>query len=521
MAVCLARQEVAAHLGQYARRCTLKAQPMVCCSALIGKSNVPSVSSSAKTSSSVIQRRTLFGSSKIPQLSNILSRSGKELQDVEEEDADDYRERFIPVTRLTLHRMLLQEPNFLTDQEKKMYNEFADALDSAVDNKYKGTLRELNAIFDPINPDKDTLVSKQLSKKQRMDQEFYLLQKLAEVLETANFHELPRPVVERALEDKNTAAKVMVSVDPTKYDVLRFWVLGKEFPPPDVSWYQSLLNRLRGLPQPKPVEYYKRVLVAVRHKRDQKVMLKFFKEVPSNSLEKLLPEGKIYMTKFDQGVLLTMGSTAAVGILIKLVTWMASMEINWSLLLTGVTGLIGARVYGLYKDRRNAYLVDLNRMLYFKNIANNRGVLSLLVDRSCDETFKEVLLTYTYLLTTRAPSIREKGSSEHLPSELGGLSAVQLEKKIEDWVQEKTGSKIEFESSVAINFLKSYGIVQETDDKLFVIPLKTATKTLPYSSQHWMDEVEEEIEGYDREGKPETDEQYKKEAKKEKLIGWQ
>ena len=170
---------------------------------------------------------------------------------------------------------------------------------------------------------------------------------------------------------------------------------------------------------PTPLEYFKRVVVAVRLKKDDKLLLKAFKEVPANALEQLLPDGKVLMTKFDKGVIAASGAIALTGVLAKVVTWLAHMHVEWTLILTGVTGLVGIQAWTTYKNRHLSYVNDHSRMLYFKNIANNRGLLTLLVDRAEDEIFKETLLTYTFLLTSRPPSTMDKDSSEHLPAELG------------------------------------------------------------------------------------------------------
>ena len=88
-----------------------------------------------------------------------------------------------------------------------------------------------------------------------------------------------------------------VSINPDRYDVLRFWVLGKEQPEPEPTFFQRMVNKVRRQ-QPKPqYEYYKRVVVAIRLKKDNKLMLKAFKEVPVNNLEMLLPDGTIRMSK--------------------------------------------------------------------------------------------------------------------------------------------------------------------------------------------------------------------------------
>ena len=172
-------------------------------------------------------------------------------------------------------------------------------------------------------------------------------------------------------------------------------------------------------PAPKPEEYYKRVVVAVRLRRDDKLMLKIFKEVPVNSLEQLLPDGKIMMSRLDKGVLTTSAGIALTGVLAWLVTLLAHIYVPTILIVAAVPTAIGIQSWTSYKNRRNQYLADLNRILYYKNIANNRGLLALLVDRAEDEIFKEALLAYTFLLTNRPPSSLEKGSSDQLPAELG------------------------------------------------------------------------------------------------------
>ena len=210
-------------------------------------------------------------------------------------------------------------------------------------------------------------------------------------------------------------------MNPDKYDVMRYWALGRETPTVEVPWYRALINRVMKQPGPKPVTYYKRVVVAVRLKKDQKLMLKAFKEVPINALEQLLPDGNVKMTKFDKYILSSSVGIAVTGVIAKIVTMLAHVTVDWTLVVTGITGLIGVRAWTVYKNRRNKYLVDLSRMLYFKNIANNRGLITLLVDRAEDESFKEALLTYTFLLASRAPSVKGKDSTDMLPAEIGEI----------------------------------------------------------------------------------------------------
>ena len=210
-------------------------------------------------------------------------------------------------------------------------------------------------------------------------------------------------------------------MDTARYDILRFWSLGRETATVPEPWYRRVLSAVTRSPSPEPREFYKRVVVAVRLKKDDKLMLKAFKEVPVNALEQLLPDGKVVMSKMDRGIITGSLALAGTGLVAKIVAYMAHVPMDWTLVVTTVTGLFGFRWWTVYKNRRNAYLLQLSRMLYFKNIANNRGLLTLLVDRAEDELYKELLLTYCFLLTNRPPSVAARASTEQLSTELGQL----------------------------------------------------------------------------------------------------
>ena len=210
-------------------------------------------------------------------------------------------------------------------------------------------------------------------------------------------------------------------MDSDRYDVLRYWVLGLEQPDPQLTWWQRLLVYLKAMRTTPSVEYYKRVVVAIRLKKDRKLLLKAFKEVPINNLEMLLPDGTLHMTKVDKGILSASVFLALTGVLVKIVTVMAGYNIDLALLVTLVTGGVAGRSWTVYKNKRQSYVLGISRLLYFKNLANNRGLLALLVDRAEDETFKEALLTYTFLLTNRSPSAVVNDATLQNPDELGKL----------------------------------------------------------------------------------------------------
>ena len=157
------------------------------------------------------------------------------------------------------------------------------------------------------------------------------------------------------------------------------------------------LESFIGLKPPVRAERYKRVVIAIRAKKQSKLLLKSFKDIRCANLELLLPDGKIRMNKFDQRVLGGMFAVGATSVVIKLVSFLADYKISWTYIALSVAGVVALRAWTMYKNKRNSYLVRLGQTLYFKSIANNRALLTLLADRAEDEVFKVTLLAYSFL----------------------------------------------------------------------------------------------------------------------------
>ena len=103
------------------------------------------------------------------------------------------------------------------------------------------------------------------------------------------------------------------------------------------------------------------------------------------------------MTQFDQRILAGTLAVGATSVVIKLVSFLADYKISWTYIAISVAGVLALRAWNMYKNKRNSYLVRLSQTLYFKSIANNRALLTLLADRAEDEVFKVTLLAYSFL----------------------------------------------------------------------------------------------------------------------------
>ena len=142
---------------------------------------------------------------------------------------------------------------------------------------------------------------------------------------------------------------------------------------------------------------YKRVIVAARRKGNMKLLIKAFKDIPCENLEFLLPDGKIKMGKLDKIRLAVQSSALMLFIFLTTITSLADLKLEMSLVLAFTFALILARNLAVYKNMRNRYVLDMSQTLYFKSVANNHALLTLIIDRAEDEIYKSALLLYAVL----------------------------------------------------------------------------------------------------------------------------
>lgn len=332
-----------------------------------------------------------------------------------------------------------------------------------------------------MDPDKDTYQSRVLSRKAVLDNEYYLLQKVEKLLKKANFFEIPKKELLTLLHDRD-ADGIIVSVDPSEYELLRVWTRGQEqkkrSPFAHVKdWLLSSLLQSGSGPASIPM-LYTRVFLAVRSRGEKKLHLKVFKEIHTNELEHLLPKGKIKMSTFDKSIL---GSSVVLGGCLpftRILPVLSDYKIQFIWDGLGLAGLMAGRAWISYKNKRNHYLARLATTLYFKTVANNRGVLTLLTDRAQDEEFKEALLAYVFLL---CPAQSESSLPIYDTPD-------SLKIRIESWLEKNFQLKdFSFDIQDAMNKLSDLGLlVQRRNGTVTVVGVEAALSLLPEPSERWL-----------------------------------
>ena len=215
--------------------------------------------------------------------------------------------------------------------------------------------------------------------------------------------------------------------------------------------------------------------MAVRFKSEKRLHLKVFKDVACDKLEYLLPDGKIKMSKYDKWFLA--GSVAVGSCMVGMrgVPTLASYHLHWTWVGLGLAALAGTRAWVGYRNKRNKYLANLAATLYFKTVANNRGVLTLLADRAVDEEFKEAFLAYVFLLSPH--NRRGVPGTAHTAEPPSRDTAKQLQSRVEQWLtQHYNLQQFQFDIEDALDKLSELGLlVRHSDQTLSVLDLKVSS----------------------------------------------
>ncbi|XP_045236834.2 transmembrane protein 143 isoform X2 [Macaca fascicularis] len=322
--------------------------------------------------------------------------------------AQQYRERFIPFSKEQLLRLLIQ------------------------------------ALYDPINPDRETLEEPSLTDPQRLSNEQEVLRALQPLLAQANFSPLSEDTLAYALVVHHPQDEVQVTVNLDQYIYIHFWALGQRVGQmPRKSSVGSRRGFFTRLP-PAERRYFKRVVLAARTKRGH-LVLKSFKDTPLEGLEQLLPELKVRTPTLQRALLNLMLVVSGVAIFVNVgMVVLTDLKVATSLLLLLFAIFMGLRASKMFGQRRSAQALELAHMLYYRSTSNNSELLSALALRAQDEHTKEALLAHSFLA-------RRPGGTQGSPEE----TSRWLRSEVENWLLAKSGCEVAFNGTRALEHLQA------------------------------------------------------------------
>uniref|UniRef100_A0A8C5PIC3 Transmembrane protein 143 n=2 Tax=Leptobrachium leishanense TaxID=445787 RepID=A0A8C5PIC3_9ANUR len=357
-----------------------------------------------------------------------------------------YQERHIPFSKSQLVQGLVQEFHSSSESEKNKFLSFVDELEISLLQPYHAMLEDLQARYDPINPDRDAALESNLSDSEKLSREKDVMEHLQPVLDQANFNILSEDALAYALIVHHPQDGVQVHVNLDKYEYIKYWALGQRLGPLSMQLspkpQDSLFSRSSRTPPER--RYFKRVLVAARPKNAHMV-LKCFKDIPLEGLEQLLPVVKVRTSSIDRTLLNTMLLVSGCIVFVNVgMVVLTDLKIGTSLLFFFFLGFMTFRTWKVFSQRRKAHSLELAHMLYYKSTSNNAELLGALTLRAQEEHAKEVILAQTFLKQLNIQNNETVTDPETVD---------RIKEKVEEWLQEETGMAISFSAERALQNL--------------------------------------------------------------------
>ena len=377
-------------------------------------------------------------------------------------------EHFIPLRKAELIDRLCQQPD-LAPADQEGFRRLCQLLDATLHFEYHAHLEDLKSAYASFDPDADTQSLHTPSETERQPQLDRLFDRFTWLLERANFRRLSRADLDRAMASVSDHG-LSLEIDFDCFDRLEVYSRGEVM---RTERSRSWKNFYRLVEVQLPV--FQRLVIIfrlrpghrlTRNVDTQDVFIKLFKDIPKMDLEMLMPGTRVKMSLIDRiKIIFPTVSGLAVSIFkaVKGALMAAAMGVYGILAVLGVTVGYGMKSFFGYLQTKQKYQLNLTESLYYRNLDNNAGVLCRLLDEAEEQENREAVLAYYFLL--RQPP--------------GGITADELDRQIEQFLQEALGRPIDFEVGDALSKLVRLGLARQAADRHFVaIPLSESLRAL-------------------------------------------
>ncbi len=351
------------------------------------------------------------------------------------------------------------------------------------------TLEALKGLYDPLDPDAPH------PRRDTRPQSFAAFEAaLKDVLVAANFTELAPDAV-----DKSAATKLLtglqIKASSAGIRAIRFFARGAHSEQIEVKTWFGL--RRKSI----TVTVMTDVVVLVSFKSDDEILredknafadmrrgvrpgaglIKYFRNVAGPELVTLHPGAKPAMRPRDQVFLA--GPALAGGLPVLLNLWPA-LTVLFAVLaayfgmgghiedsdlkraLAAISGLVAVgafvgRQWMKYERQTLKYQKQLADTIYFRNIANNAGVLDLLIGAGEEQDVKEALIAYWVLLEAKA-----------------SLSEAEIDARAEAFLRDHFDVAINFDAADALAKLTRMGLARDRAGAYAATPVSEARAAL-------------------------------------------
>lgn len=387
------------------------------------------------------------------------------------------REAFIPYRRSDIVELCIEDGK-LADAEIETFREFCKILSAYYHFQFHQHLENLKDNFAPFNPDAETKTRLEFTESRRAEKANQLVATFRTILEKANYIPISQDGLERALAEKSLI-DLKTDVDFDEFDHLVCYCRGDIY---QMNWVKKFFFRKVA----EPLDIFERVVILVKFKdadyftsRKQsledlnfipgKMYVYIYKNIPKFDLELLFPNVKVSMTWKDRLLFGIPAIGAAVPIVLRILPQLlliigvilffigtppppeleelhASeeeirniMPVLLAILSLAITlGGFAFKQYTGYKNKLIKFQKKVTETLFYRNLASKSGVFQYLIDAAEEEECKEIILVYYHLLTSEYP-----------------LTPERLDDRIEEWMDEKFGTKIDFDINKPLDNLEA------------------------------------------------------------------
>lgn len=373
------------------------------------------------------------------------------------------REAFIPYRRADLIELCVEDGQ-LAGADVPKFRNFCEILAAYYHFNLHQKLELLKDNYAPFNPDADTKFRNELTTDKKAKMQAQLVSVFENILNQANYLMLDKKLLQLALQEKSLI-ELKTQIDFEDFDQIVCYYRGDR--------KQKILVKKLLKNVEKTIEVFERVVLLLKFKdysyfeskkiqveklnfKPGKIYIYFYKNIPKYDLEFLFPNIKLSMTWKDRLLFGIPAVGAGIPLILKvipqlflivgvilfvffphsgLVKFISEDQVRNIMpilvaLLSLIVGLGGFafRQYNNYKNKKIKFQKDITDTLFFRNLANNASVFGSLIDDAEEEECKEIILLYYHLITSKTP-----------------LNPEQLDDRIEAWMEEKFGTKIDFD----------------------------------------------------------------------------
>jgi len=391
------------------------------------------------------------------------------------------RDYFIPFTREQITKMLLDEEKLNNDEVSK-FEQFCLLLKSIYHFEFHTKLERLKSSYRIFSPDVN-LAPNELENSNTSKIEADLTNMLRQTLIDGNFEKVSKENLNAAME-KEGIFPVSCQIDFDCFDYYEIYYQGSSTAKEEIKTWNPFKK--------KEVEFnlYDRIVFFFKVKNEEffhsdkkntkpgipgKIYIKFFRNIPESDLEMIFPNPKPEM-KFIHKMQIFLPLLAGFGVLIQKTIIEPNFNSGSNPLQEGLSiGLVVflivlggyvLRTFLGYKNVVQSFLGEIAKSLYFKDKGNNQGVFNMLIDSAEEEECKEALMAYYFLLNSNKKMTEET-----------------LDNAIEEWMEIKHKTKIDFEVDDALQKLEKMNLL--SSDKNGILTVVNLDEALSHMDYIW------------------------------------